>query len=279
MSLLAQPKTIPLYDGPAPGSESWHQEEKELRQNAWQTPIVYNVTRPTLTPVLPPISAGPRPAIIVCPGGGFYALSIDSEGMDVAKWLAAKGVACFVLKYRLVEARTDDPIAELFAAGPGLDQKVAPVVKLAIADGKAAIAYVRRHAVEFGVDPKRVGIIGFSAGGTVAAGVGFGTEAATRPDFVAPIYLQYDWTGKPPVPADAPPLFLLAATDDQLGLAPHTVALYNDWTKAGKSAEMHLLAKGGHGFGMRKQNLPSDHWIELFAAWLDGLGVLRAADH
>ena len=180
-----------------------------------------------------------------------------------------------VLKYRLVECHGNDPTVEFDAARNKLNEIVAPVVKLATADGKAAVAYVRRHAGELGVDPKRIGIMGFSAGGTVAASVGFGCEPESRPDFVAPIYLQYSWTGKPPVPADAPPMFILAATDDPLGLADHSAALYRDWTKAHKSAELHLLAKGGHGFGMRKQNLPSDHWIELFADWLGGQGLLR----
>jgi acetyl esterase/lipase len=276
MNLLAEPQVVRLYDGPAPGSENWKQEEKENRQNLWQTRVVYNVANPTLTLLLPPPSIATGAAAVICPGGGFFALSIDSEGLDVARWLTDKGVACFVLKYRLVECHTDDPTKEITSRGR-LDDIVAPVVKLAAADGKAAVAYVRLHAKDFGINPDRIGIIGFSAGGTVAAAVGFGYEPASRPDFVAPIYLQYDWTGKPPVPADAPPMFILAASDDLLGLAPHSVALYTDWTKARKSAELHLLAKGGHGFGMRKQNLPSDHWIELFADWLAGQGFLKTA--
>lgn len=276
MSLFAQPKVIRLYDGPAPGSETWKQQEKESTRNFWNTRIVYNVANPTLTVLLPPAGTANGTAVVICPGGGFFALSIDSEGLDVARWLNAKGVACFVLKYRLVECHTDDPTQEIMTKG-NLDTVVAPVVKLAIADGKAAVAYVRNHAAEYGINPQRIGIMGFSAGGTVTAGVALEYDAASRPNFVAPIYLQYDWTGKPPVPADAPPMFILAASDDPLGLAPHSVALYGDWTKAKKSAELHLLAKGGHGFGMRKQNLPSDHWIELFAAWLEGQGFLKGA--
>jgi acetyl esterase/lipase len=273
MNVITQPQVINLYDSPAPGSENWKQHEKENRLNLWQTRVVYNVVSPTLTALLPSPSVATGIGLVICPGGGFYALAIDKEGMDVARWLTAKGVACFVLKYRLVECRTDDPTTEFLPPGEILDETVAPVVKLATADGKAAIGYVRRHAREFGVDPNRIGIMGFSAGGTVAAAVGLRYEPATRPNFVAPIYLQYEWTGKPPVPADAPPIFLLAASDDSLGLASHSLSLYSDWTKAGKSAELHLLAKGGHGFGMRKQNLPSDHWIELFALWLRGLGL------
>ncbi len=156
-----------------------------------------------------------------------------------------------------------------------LDDIVAPIVPLAMADGNAAVGYVRKHAAEFKVKPDRIGIMGFSAGGTVAASVAFNYSPETRPDFVAPIYLQYDWVPHhQQVPADAPPMFILAATDDPLGLAPHSVSLYQAWAGAKKSAELHLLAKGGHGFGMRKQNLPSDHWIELFADWLAGRELL-----
>jgi acetyl esterase/lipase len=276
VTALGQDKVIRLYDGPAPGSESWKQEEKENRANSWNTRVVYNVAQPTLTvfPADPAKAVGT--AAIVCPGGGFFALSIDSEGFDVARWLAARGVTCFVLKYRLVECKTDDPTAEIMTHVADLGDVVAPVVKLAMADGQAAVGYVRRHAADYGIKPDRIGLIGFSAGGTVVGSVACNYTPETRPDFVAPIYLQYDWVPKPGgVPADAPPLFILAATDDPLGLAPHSVRLYNDWTAAKKSAELHLLSKGGHGFGMRKQNLPSDRWIERFADWLDAQGWLK----
>lgn len=270
----AQEKVIRLYDGPAPGSENWKQQERESRTNLWQTRVVFNVAVPTLTVMLPEPSIATGTAVIICPGGAFHALSIDSEGLDVARWLNAKGIACFVLKYRLVECLTDDPTREVMGKGP-LDAIVTPVVKLALADGIAAVGYVRAHAKEFGVRPDRIGIMGFSAGGTVAAAVAYNYTAESRPDFVAPIYLAYDWVPRTGVPADAPPMFILAATDDPLGLAPHSVALYRDWTAAKKSAELHLLAKGGHGFGMRKQHLPADHWIDRFAEWLDAQGLLK----
>jgi acetyl esterase/lipase len=213
--------------------------------------------------------------VVICPGGAFFALSIDSEGFDVARWLNTKGVTCFVLKYRLVECKTDDPTRELMTRGK-LDDIVAPVVKLAMADGNAAVGYVRKHAKEYGVNPDRIGIMGFSAGGTVTASVAYNYSPDTRPNFVAPIYLAYNWTIKAGgVPADAPPMFVLAATDDPLGLGPHSVDIYKDWTAAKKPAELHLYSKGGHGFGMRKQNLPTDHWIERFADWLEVQGLLK----
>lgn len=273
--MSAQDKVIRLYQGPAPGSENWKQHEEENNKNIWQTRVVFNVADPTLTVLLPEPSQANGTALIICPGGGFHALSIDSEGLDVARWLTAKGVSCFVLKYRLVECKTQDPTTEMMAKGQKFEEDVKPVVKLAMADGLAAVGYVRRHAKEYSINPERIGIIGFSAGGTVTASVAYNYTPETKPNFAAPIYLQYEWAVKGAVPNDAPPLFILAATDDPLGLAPHSVNFYTDWSKAKKSAELHLLAKGGHGFGMRKQNLPSDHWIELFASWLDGQGLLK----
>lgn len=274
LAAAAQQPVVRLYPGAAPGSENWKHDEKENNANLWQTRVVYNVSKPTLT-----VFRAERPngaGLVICPGGAFYALSIDSEGNDVARWLNAKGVTCFVLKYRLVECKTEDPTQEVMTAGARLGEIVAPIVRLAAADGRAAVAHVRQHAKEYGVKPDRIGITGFSAGGTVAASVAFSYTPESRPDFVAPIYLAYDWAIKGDgVPADAPPMFILAATDDPLGLAPHSVRLYNDWTAAKKSAELHLYSKGGHGFGMRKQNLPSDRWIQLLADWLEVQGLLK----
>ncbi|HTA30667.1 MAG TPA: alpha/beta hydrolase [Candidatus Cybelea sp.] len=271
----AQPEVIWLYDGAAPGSEGWKQTEQESRTNLWQTRVVFNVAAPTLTVFKPAAGKATGTAVVICPGGAFFALSIDSEGFEVARWLNNKGVSCFVLKYRLVECKTDDPTSEVMSRGP-LDEVVAPVVKLALADGKAAIGYVRQHAAEFGVNPERIGMIGFSAGGTVAVSVAMNYTTETRPDFVAPIYPAYNWAIKGHgVPADAPLAFILAASDDPLGLAPQSITIYRDWISAGKSAELHLYSKGGHGFGMRQQHLPSDHWIELFADWLNTQGFLQ----
>lgn len=270
-----QTEIVRLYEGKAPGSESWTHSENESSQNLWNTRVVFNVADPTLTVFKPDPATANGTAVVICPGGAFFALSIDSEGNDVARWLAGKGVTCFVLKYRLVECKTDDPTREVGTRGP-LDQIVAPIVPLAMADGLAAIGHVRKHAAQYGVKPDRIGIIGFSAGGTVASSVAMNYTPETRPDFAAPIYLAYSWTLKDRgVPADAPPLFVLAATDDPLQLAPHSVQIYQDWVKAGKPAELHLYAKGGHGFGMRQQNLPTDGWIKRFADWLEMQGLLK----
>jgi acetyl esterase/lipase len=270
-------KVIQLYPGAAPGSEKWTHKEKEYFSPMWNTQVVTNVVQPTLTVYAPEPSMANGTAIIICPGGGFHALSINSEGNDVAKWLAAKGVTAFVLKYRLVPTGEDGvkEVMEKLTNGKSLDNENAPVVPLAIADGRAAVVYVRKHAAEFGVAPTRIGLMGFSAGGTVTAGVVFNYTAESRPDFIAPIYAYMGAFKDTVVAQDAPPMFVVAASDDQLGLAPDSVALYSKWLAAKKPAELHLYAKGGHGFGMRKQNLPTDQWIERFGEWLAVQGLLK----
>jgi acetyl esterase/lipase len=244
-SIQAQ-QVIRLYDGKAPGSENWTWDEAENSTNLFKTRVVYNVTTPTLTAYLPSADLATGTAVVIAPGGAFHTLSIDSEGIDVAKWLAAKGVAAFVLKYRVVRSLTSDPVAELMpkmADKQKLDAENAQVVPLAIADGRRAIEYVRQHAKELNIQPDRVGLMGFSAGGTVTMGVGFAYSPANRPDFLAPIYpyLGAGAIARQVVPADAPPLFVCAASDDQLRLAPHSTKLYNDWIAAGKSAELHMF--------------------------------------
>jgi acetyl esterase/lipase len=215
--------------------------------------------------------------VVICPGGGFMALSITSEGTDVAKYLTAKGVTAFVLKYRVAHTGEDatEEFTALFADRQKFQQILDKVVPLSIADGLAAVAYVRQHASDWGVSSDRVGIIGFSAGGTVAAGVAFRYAPDGRPAFAALIYAAAGRLKDSHVPVDAPPVFVAAATDDNLGLAPDSVALYEKWTSARKPAELHMYEKGGHGFGMRKQNLPTDHWIDRFADWLELLGLLK----
>ncbi|MEP7143190.1 MAG: alpha/beta hydrolase [Ferruginibacter sp.] len=278
VSISAQQKVIQLYDNTAPGSEKWTWEEKENDSNSINTKVVYDVVHPTLT-VFPPDAAvaATGTAVIVCPGGGFHILSINSEGFDVAKWLVKKGVTVFVLKYRLAHSLTNNPVKELMAklGTKEFENEIAPVVPLAIADGREAVAYVRKHAAEYGVATDRIGIIGFSAGGTVAAIAAYGYTPQNRPDFAAPIYGYVPPALSKNIPQDAPPMFIVAASDDQLGLAPQSIDLYNKWIASKHSAEIHIYSKGGHGFGMRKQNIPSDSWIDRYGDWLDVLGLLK----
>jgi acetyl esterase/lipase len=277
LNIQAQQKVIPLYQGAAPGSESWNWSEKENDNNMFNTKVIYNVAKPTLTVFTPENGTANGSAVIICPGGGFHVLSINSEGNQVAKWLAKKGYTCFVLKYRLVHSLTDDPVTEMMSkmTSPTADTTTEKVIGLSIADGKAAIAYVRQHAAEYGILPDQIGIVGFSAGGTVAASAGYDYTPENRPNFIAPIYAFMPDTLQKEIPADAPPMFIAAASDDQLGLAPHSVDLYKNWLASKHPVELHMYAKGGHGFGMRKQDLPSDSWIERFGEWLDLQGFAK----
>jgi predicted peptidase len=283
VAIIAQQKVVPLYDGPPPASESWNWNEAENDNNMWQTKVVYNVTKPTLTIFQPEAGKSNGTAVIIAPGGGFHALSINSEGFDVAKWLVQKGVTCFVLKYRLIHVLSNDPTAE-FAAKMGkkeFDDDVTKVMPLVVADGRNAIAYVRKHAAEYNIDANRIGIMGFSAGGTVASSTLFGYTKENRPDFAAPVYPFFPSAMIGTVANDAPPIFIVTATDDGFGLAPHSIDLYNKWLSTKHDAELHMYARGNHGFGMRKQNIPTDNWIERFHDWLGVLGLLtkKVVDH
>lgn len=277
---LAQQKVIQLYEGAAPGSESWTWSEAENNDNMWQTRVVYNISKPTLTVFEPAEGKANGTAVIIAPGGAFHALSIDSEGFDVAKWLAEKGVTCFVLKYRIARSITTDPVKEVTAkwGKKEFEEENAVVIPLGIADGRAAIAYVRKHADEYNIIPNRIGIMGFSAGGTVTSGTLFNYTRENRPDFAAPVYAYFPKEMIGTIPNDAPPLFILAATNDGLGLAPHSLDLYSAWLTARKDVELHMYARGDHGFGMRKQNLPSDTWINRFNEWLEIQGLMNAPD-
>lgn len=275
-SVASAQDVIPLYPGAAPGSPQANYPEQQYFTKAWNTEIVTNVTRPTLTVFKPSPALKNGTAIVICPGGGFMALSINSEGFDVAKYLAARGVTAFVLKYRLAHSEGDaaEEFAKLFEDRQKFGVMLHAIEPLSAADGLAAVTYVRQHAAEWGVSPDRVGIIGFSAGGEVTAEVAFHYKPEGRPAFVAPIYAGSVAKGTP-VPADAPPMFLAAATDDSLGLMPQTLDLYTRWTDAHKSAELHIYEKGGHGFGMRKQGIPTDHWIDRFTDWMEMHGWLQ----
>lgn len=270
-------QVIRLSTGAESGAVKWTHPEKEYFSPIWNTQVVTNVAQPSLMvyAAAPEIANGT--AVVICPGGAFHALSINSEGIDVAKWLNARGVTAFVLKYRLVPTGEDGVKEAMMKLGnpKKLDEDNAALVPLAIADGVAAISYVRKHAAEFGISPARIGLMGFSAGGTVTSAVAFNFTAESRPDFVAPIYAYLGALKELAVPKDAPPMFVAAATDDQLKLAPDSIILYNKWMAAGKSVELHMYSKGGHGFGMRKQNLPSDQWIERFGEWLQVQGLLK----
>jgi acetyl esterase/lipase len=268
-------EVIRLYPGPAPGSENATREEKSYFSSIFNTQVVTNVSQPTLTRYTPAAGSGNGTSVIICPGGGFHILSINREGVEVAKWLNAKGVTGFVLKYRLVPTGKDGVLEMVGKNRKKMKEDMTSTFALAAADAAAAVKYVREHAAELGVSPQRIGLMGFSAGGTLTSAVALHHDAASRPDFAAPIYAYLGVIDEIQVPKDAPPLFIVAASDDQLGLAGDSVTLYSKWLAAKTPAELHMYSKGGHGFGMKKLKLPSDQWIDRFGDWLDVQGLLK----
>jgi acetyl esterase/lipase len=228
--------------------------------------VVFNVATPTLTAYLPERAKATGTGVIIAPGGAFVALAIDLEGNNVARWLQDKGIAAFVLKYRILEKRQEG-----IPVGMNMDE----AGKYGIADGIQALKVVRQHAAEWGLSPDRVGFMGFSAGAMVTSGALLQQDAAGRPSFAAMIY-GGPFGAMPAIPAKLPPMFLAWAQDDPLALAP-VVKFYSTLTAAGHKPEVHIFSAGGHGFGMRKQGTSSDHWIDAFYNWLEAQGLTRQA--
>jgi acetyl esterase/lipase len=253
---------------------TWEGAEKEYFSEIWQTQVVTNVSKPTIKVFRPDPALANGTSVVICPGGGLYALSIDSEGNDVAKWLNTKGVTAFVLRYRLVPTK-EDGVKQLTIDGIEVPNKAKTVLPLSAEDALNAIDYVRTNANSFGINPDKIGLMGFSAGGAVTMAATFSAEEKNKPNFIAPVYAWMEIVPDSEVPVDAPPAFIVCASDDPLRLAPASVKLYSDWLNKGKIAELHMYAKGGHGFGMRKQNLPSDTWIERFGEWLTVMGWME----
>ncbi|MFZ9660784.1 MAG: alpha/beta hydrolase [Chitinophagaceae bacterium] len=165
----------------------------------------------------------------------------------------------------------NDPVRELMplmADFKKLDSINAPVVELATADGITAMKYVRSHSKELSIDPGKIGFMGFSAGGTLTMSVMLSAPIELKPNFIAPIYLYGTAVIGKQMPQNQTPMFIAVASDDQLKFVPHSIDLYNKWISANHPVELHIYEKGGHGFGMRKQNTSSDHWTIDFENWL-----------
>jgi acetyl esterase/lipase len=274
----AQPNAIELGTPPLPGAtaqESWHKQYGSL--------FARNVTVATLTPYLPDPSNASGAAVVVAPGGGFRTLSMENEGSNVAKALAAKGVAAFVLKYRLVQTPPDmagfeQSMKEMFSrAGarpprPSTPDSMAAGIAPQLEDARAAFAMIRRRAGEWHVDPNRIGIVGFSAGAMLAMTTALAGQDA-KPAFVGDIYGPM---GAMTVPADAPPLFAAVAIDDPL-LGGGEDGIVKSWIAAKRPVELHMFEKGGHGFGMYPKTTTSTGWFDEFVRWLGMHGMLEQA--
>jgi acetyl esterase/lipase len=279
----AQPKpmTMPLYESRAtgaavPGSKA---AQPEIDEQLGGNHVLRNVTEPTLTVYLPDPSRNTGTGVIIAPGGAFMMLSIDYEGHDVARWLAARGVAAFVLKYRLDQTPANDLLFDAVLLKrlydtqhrSGVDLPRLGGEDLGVADGFEAMRLVERHAVEWRLDPGRIGFLGFSAGAIIALHLAGDYDAATRPAFVAAIYGLK--TFEHPIRSDAPPLFIAIASDDPF-FPTGATDLYTAWRKAGVAAELHVYERGGHGFGMKPGSATSSHWIDEFVWWLQARKLL-----
>jgi len=258
----AHAQTVNVWPGAAPGSERWTQQERTIENTPVGT-VIFNVVTPTLTAYLPERSNATGTGVVIAPGGAFVALAIDLEGSTVARWLQERGIAAFVLKYRIVEKRGDGiPQMDMDTAG-----------RYGIADGIQAIKVVRQHATAWGVSPDRIGIMGFSAGAMVTSGTVLQPDSAVRPSFAAMIY-GGPFGVMPAIPPKLPPLFLAWAQDDPV-VRDLIVKFHGALEHAGQKPEVHIYSAGGHGFGLKKQGTTSDHWIDDFYNWLNAQGLTK----
>lgn len=272
-----------LYDGPAPGSEDWDWEEYSYTDERGETYFT-NIKDPELVAFLPPKDIATGAAMIVCPGGSFRVNYYTKEGANEAQWLAEHGIAAFVLKYRLIHfARNEE---EAFYEPKGEPAPVyTPEEKEQFAayaaaarglyndDGRAAIAYVRAHAGEFGIDPDRIGMMGFSAGAMLTSDVALNHTPESAPNLVVPVYgAAFALPEK--LPEDAAPLFVCAPEFDLFrGLTG--VDMVRAWKDAGLSAEAHYFAGVGHGYGYYPESDdPVYVWIDLLYAFMRRTGFL-----
>jgi acetyl esterase/lipase len=270
----SQPNAIEIGTGPLPGGtnpESWHSQ--------YGSKFARNVTVATLTPFLPDPAKASGAAVVVAPGGGFRTLSMENEGWNVARALAEKGVAAFVLKYRLNQTPADmagfeQSMREMFSgtARPRPDpEKAMAVLAPQIADARAAFALIRKRSAEWHVDPHRIGMVGFSAGAMLTMAITLAGDEA-KPAFIGNIYGPLTpFT----VPADAPPLFIALAADDPF-FANGGYGLIDSWKAAKRPVEFHLYEQGGHGFGMYPKETTSTGWFEAFVRWIGMHGMLKA---
>jgi endo-1,4-beta-xylanase len=266
----AAPQSVPLWPKGAPGSEGKNAEET-VRLTETGEQVVSGVHRPSITPYLAAQEKATGAAVIVIPGGGHAELWMDHEGYNVGRFLSEHGVSAFVLKYRLAREK---------GSTYTIDGNELP-------DVQRAIRLVHSHAAEWNVDPARIGVMGFSAGGELALlastrydrGEADATDPvdrqSSRPAFEALLY--------PAIPSDlklskeTPAAFLVCGAKDRPDIAEGLPKLYLELKKAGVRAELHVYAGAGHGFGLRESNGPPvSGWPQLFLEWLDVQGFLKS---
>lgn len=265
MAAPVEPLAISLGTGGVAGQKA---EESWFRQ--WGDPMARNVSNATLTPFLPPPELANGTAVIVAPGGGFRWLSMGNEGWEVAEALNRKGIAAFVLKYRLyptagtLEAFEKEMARSFRDAGNNdAPPRMTRDLTDQLADAEAAYRLIMSRAEEWNVDTGRIGMMGFSAGAALTLHTALHSDEADLA-FIAPIY---GGMGPVEVPADAPPMFVAIATDDFL--FGGETGLVDSWYGAGKPVEFHLYQNGGHGFGLGNPDRTSNRWFDAFIHWLE----------
>jgi endo-1,4-beta-xylanase len=255
-------KEILLWPQGAPGSEGKTSKEK-IRIAESGDHVVSNIHNPSITPYLAEKNKATGMAVIIAPGGGHRELWIDHEGYNVAEYLKERGITAFVLKYRLSRD----------------SGSTYTIDKEELSDMKRAIRLVKSRAKEWGIDTAKIGVMGFSAGGEVAAlsamrfDAGNASDAdpveryGSRPAFQALIYPG--GSSRFEVAANAPPLFILGGYNDRPDIAEGIAQVYLKYKKAGVPAELHIYADAGHGFGLRKNNKgPVSQWLQRFVEWV-----------
>ncbi|MGH8158083.1 MAG: alpha/beta hydrolase [Rhodanobacter sp.] len=282
---------IPIWPGaapdlqPVPGPETTSTNTKELIGGLPVTAVT-NVTRPTMT-VYAPKGENTGAAVVVIPGGGFQILAIDLEGTDVCDWLTSRGITCVLLKYRV----PSEPYVWQCDCRPHNFSLSVPSLQ----DVQRTMRLVRSHAAQWHVDPHKVGVLGFSAGGFLVAEISTNFERrlyppvdaadkeSSRPDFAMPIYPGHlaiaDGKLNPHVPVSSktPPTFLVQAEDDYVDGVNQSLVYYTALAKAHVPVEMHLYAHGGHAFGLRPTSNSITRWPSLAETWLGTIGMIPAA--
>ena len=243
--------------------------------------VVGKVSRPTMT-VYSPRERNTGAAVVVFPGGGYWVLYMDLEGTEVCDWLTSKGITCVLLKYR-VPGEHLSPRSGAY-----------PKSKMALEDAQRTIRLVRFHAAEWHIDPHKIGVLGFSAGGHLVAAISTNFQkrlypavdaadkGSCRPDFSVALYpghmlentsKNFQLNPYVPVTKQTPPTFLLQAEDDPIDTVKNSLVYYAALKQAGVPVEMHLYAHGGHGFGLRPTKFPITEWPRLVEIWLRTIGV------
>jgi acetyl esterase/lipase len=269
---------VPIWPGVAPDMQAVPGPENETKG------AVTNVTRPTMT-VYAPKGTNTGAAVIVIPGGGFQILAIDLEGTEVCDWLTSRGITCVLLKYRVPSVpyvwQCDCRPHNLSTSVPSLE------------DALRTLRLVRFHAAEWRIDPHKIGVLGFSAGGYLVAEISTNfnrhlykpvdaaDKESSRPDFAVAIYPGHLTTGNDtlngnvPVSHETPPTFLAQAEDDNVDGVDQSLVYYGALKKADVPVEMHLYAHGGHAFGLRRTQFPITDWPRLVEVWLRTIGIVQ----